>query len=110
GRADLPVHLVQQARGLLLTTPCYIAAAHGFLESPPSRGLPSAGRALWAPDRVAAIDDPVDQVGHGRMHLPPPIFARIVRMSRRGIAQDADDLALRQDVSIIESEQKRFAD
>ncbi|MFN7167613.1 MAG: hypothetical protein ACK4NV_11230 [Pannonibacter sp.] len=68
-----------------------------------------ADGALPAPDRVAAIDNLVDQGRDPVMEHLPSIVARIIGMRGGGIREYTDDLALRQYIPIIECQQERLA-
>lgn len=82
-----------------------IHAAHLVTTCPSPNGCGSP-----AADRIPALNNPVYQCGDGIVKLGLAVCARVIRVRGGGILQDADDLAFRQDVAVIERQQKRFAD
>jgi len=68
------------------------------------------GTPLFPSYGIATIDDPVDQVSHGRMQHHLTVITGIVGMSRRSISEDADDFTFGNYLAIVERQQKRFAD
>lgn len=74
-------------------------------------GVPDCGfRALAPAHRIAAGQDAVDQRCHGLVQFGIAVALVRVLMRRSGVLQDAQDLALGKDVTVVERQQERFAD
>jgi hypothetical protein len=77
-------------------------AAHLLEYAPAPVGGTAAAFDLPASHRVAAGQNAVDQRRDGLVHLVPAIMGRIVGMSGSGSLQNSHDLALGQDVPVVQ--------
>jgi tetratricopeptide (TPR) repeat protein len=71
----------------------------GFLEL--TMGRPADAQATWAPLRASLSDDPLSLFVEGLMCLIRDDFAETVRLLRRGIALNTENLPLNGDMGLI---------